>query len=97
MLASIFRAIFKKNASTEDHFIAALTAYDAGEQDRAEPDFVRVTRSDPRHTGAWLYAAACAFDRGDLALARERVARGRALDPGNHDFIYLDAQALAGP
>ena len=96
MLASIFRAIFKKNDSPESLFVAALAAYDAGEQDRAEPDFVRVTRVDPRHTGAWLYAAACAFDRGDLALARERTAKGRALDPGNHDFIYLDAQALAG-
>ena len=95
MLASILRTLFKRNRSPDELFIAALAAFDADEAERAEPEFVAITQSDPGHAGAWLYAAACAFDRGDPTLARERVARGRAVDPTNHDFMYIDAQALA--
>ncbi len=76
------------------HYMLGLSAWKAGELDRAAEAFDRALEIDSTHVKSLLNSARVYFDLGKAQLGRERVERALSIDSTDVDGLRLYARAL---
>jgi tetratricopeptide (TPR) repeat protein len=76
------------------HYMVGLSAWKAGDLDRATEAFDRALAIDSAHVKSLLNSARVYFELGKPDLARERVERALSVDSSDVDGLRLYARAL---
>jgi tetratricopeptide (TPR) repeat protein len=76
------------------HYMLGLSAWKAGDLDRATEAFDRALEIDSTHVKSLLNSARVYFEQGKAELGRERVERALSVDSTDVDGLRLYARAL---